>query len=249
MLLLLLVAALPALAQPVFDVANVKPAAGTRSSGYSHQTTATSFTALHVSMGHLLRYAYDIHTAYELAGPAWLDPPTEQEYDVVAKVNRPVAEEEVKAMLRSLLAERFHLQAHRETRDLPAFLLVAVKPTLRPAAAPGPPRHKSGDKPFQDRFESYTTAQLAQQLGPPWTSRPVLDRTGLTGAYDFELDLSRYILDPETGKQILDWRGAVDLEGALLRALPEQLGLALKPQRAPYQVLIVDHADKSPTSN
>jgi uncharacterized protein (TIGR03435 family) len=200
-------------------------------------------------MGHLLRYAWDIRTAYELVGPAWLDPPTEQEFDVIAKVNQPVAEEQIRIMLRTLLAERFHLQAHHETRDLPAYLLVAVKPTLRPTAVSGPPRHKPGGKPHQDRFESYTMEQFAQQLGPPWTSRPVLDRTGLSGAYDFELDISRYILDPETGKQIVDWRGAIDMEGALLRALPEQLGLALKPQRAPYQVLVVDHADKAPTSN
>ena len=52
-----------------------------------------------------------------------------------------------------------------------------------------------------------------------------------------------------TGKAILDYRGAIDLEGALLRALPEQLGLALKPVRAPYPVLVVDHVEKVPTAN
>ena len=68
-------------------------------------------------------------------------------------------------------------------------------------------------------------------------------------SYDFELDISRYVTDPDTGKPILDIRGAIDMEGALLRALPEQLGLVLKPQRAPYEVLVVDHVEKAPVEN
>ena len=92
-------------------------------------------------------------------------------------------------------------------------------------------------------------AQFALHLGPPATARPVIDRTGLTGSYDFELDISRYVMDPDSGKLILDYRGAIDSEGALLRALPEQLGLVLKPQKAPYEVLVVDHVEKVPSGN
>src|SRR5258708_19944486 len=82
-----------ALAQePAFDVASVTLAKGQRISGYSHQITPTSLTMLHVSMGHCLRLAYDIRTAYELVGPAWLDPPTESEHDVIPKVDPPVTQ-------------------------------------------------------------------------------------------------------------------------------------------------------------
>ena len=236
---------------PAFDVASVKLAAGVRTGGYRHQITPTSLTMLHVSMGHCLRLAYDIDTAYQLVGPRWLDPPTENEYDVVARVTRPATEEQIKAMLRTLLAERFQLRAHRETRDLPAYALLAVKASaaLRRSDGKGKPRVSSGDKPYSYRFENLTMPQLALQLGPPWATRPVVDQTALAGSYDFAVDVSRYVLDQYTGKPILDYRGAIDLEGALLRALPEQLGLALKPVRAPYPVLVVDHVEKVPTPN
>jgi uncharacterized protein (TIGR03435 family) len=75
-------------------------------------------------------------------------------------------------------------------------------------------------------------AQLAQQLGPPMTTRPVVDKTGLPGSFDFKLDLARYILDASTGQPVLDTHGAADTEGATIRALPDQLGLVLKPGRA-----------------
>jgi len=234
-----------------FDVASVKLATGQRTSGYSHQITPTSLTMLHVSMGHCLRLAYNINTAYELVGPAWLDPPTESEYDVVAKVERPATVEEMRAMLRTLLATRFQLRAHRETRDLPVYVLAESRTThpLRPAARTDQPKMKNGEHPYQTRFEGFSMAQFALHLGPPATARPVIDRTGLTGSYDFELDISRYVMDPDSGKLILDYRGAIDSEGALLRALPEQLGLVLKPQKAPYEVLVVDHVEKVPSGN
>ena len=234
-----------------FDVASVKIATGPRTSGYSHTITPTGLTMLHVSMGHCLRLAYDIRTAYELAGPNWLDPPTENEYDIVAKVDHPVSQDEIRAMLRTLLEARFQLRAHRESRELPVYALTVSRPStsLRSAAVPGDPKVGNGDKPYQMQFRGLTMAQLALQLGPPWTARPVLDRTNLQGSYDFDLDVSRYVLDQETGKPILDIRGAIDMESALLRALPEQLGLVLKPQRAPYQVLVVDHVEKVPSGN
>jgi uncharacterized protein (TIGR03435 family) len=236
---------------PAFDVASVTPAKGQRTSGYSHQITPTSLTMLHVSMGHCLRLAYDIHTACELVGPAWLDPPTESEYDVIAKVDRPVTEDQIKAMLRTLLAARFQLRVHCESRDLPVYALVTTRPSpaLRPSTKGDQPKQKFGDKPYQMLFEHWSMSQLALQLGPPWTARPVIDRTNLEGSFDFELDTSRYVLDQDTGKPILDYRGAIDMESALLRALPEQLGLALKPQRSPYDVLVVDHVEKIPSAN
>jgi uncharacterized protein (TIGR03435 family) len=236
---------------PAFDVASVTLAKGQRTGGYSHQITPTSLTMLHVSMGHCLRLAYDIRTAYELVGPAWLDPPTESEYDVVAKVDRAVTQDQIKALLRTLLAARFQLRVHRESRDLPVYALVTTRPTpaLRRSTNGDQPKMKSRDKPYHMLFEHVSMAQFALQLGPPWTARPVIDRTNLEGSFDFDLDTSRYVLDQDTGKPILDYRGAIDMEGALLRALPEQLGLALKPQRSPYDVLVVDHVEKIPSAN
>jgi uncharacterized protein (TIGR03435 family) len=91
-------------------------------------------------------------------------------------------------------------------------------------------------------------ALLARYLGPPTTSRPVIDKTGLSGVFDFEIDLGPYILDAD-GKQIVDHRGAIDSEGAKMQALRDQLGLALKADRAPFRVLVIDHIEKTPTVN
>jgi uncharacterized protein (TIGR03435 family) len=92
-------------------------------------------------------------------------------------------------------------------------------------------------------------ARFAQTMDFPFTSRHVVDETGLTGTYDFKLDLEPYIIDPETGKATLDYRGAIDQEYAFVRALPAQLGLRLERKTAPLQVMVIDHVEKDPTAN
>src|SRR5258708_3291229 len=167
-----------ALAQePAFDVASVTLAKGQRTSGYSHQITPTSLTMLHVSMGHCLRLAYDIRTAYELVGPAWLDPPTESQYHFVAKVDRSITQDQIKAMPRYLRAGRFELHVHGESRDLTVYALVTTRtaPSLRHSTNSDQPKMKSGDKPYQMLFQHFSMSQFALQLGPPWTARPVID--------------------------------------------------------------------------
>jgi uncharacterized protein (TIGR03435 family) len=108
---------------------------------------------------------------------------------------------------------------------------------------------KSGSKPYSQAFVHMSMEQLARYLGPPITSRPVIDKTGLTGAFDFEIDLGPYILNPATGKPIVDVRGALDSEGGNMQALRDQLGLTLKSDRAPFPVLVIDHIEETPTGN
>lgn len=92
-------------------------------------------------------------------------------------------------------------------------------------------------------------AELALQLGPPMTSRPVFDATGLAGSFDFTLDLGRYVLDPTTGSPVLDGRGMIDSEGATLQAVRDQLALTLKADHGAFDVVIIDHVEKHPTGN
>jgi uncharacterized protein (TIGR03435 family) len=135
-------------------------------------------------------------------------------------------------------------------RERPVFELVLARqtPALQNAAAHDGPKLKYLDT-YGYAFHDFSMQQLAAQLGHPWTSRLVVDKTGLSGRYDFQLDLSRYILDAETGKPVLDTRGAIDQEGALVRGLRDQLGLLLRPARAPVDTLIVDSVQKVPTGN
>jgi uncharacterized protein (TIGR03435 family) len=146
--------------------------------------------------------------------------------------------------------EQFKLAAHMEARPLPSYSLVLIKkdPALRPSDDKSEPNMKPGSKPQSQAFQHVSMVQLALYLSPPLTSRPVLDRKGLAGGFDFELDFGPYILDAD-GKQIVNARGAIDSEGAVIQALWDQLGLALKSDRAPFQVLVIDHVEKTPAGN
>ena len=251
-LLVLTILACTARAQGLaFDAASVTIWKGAPPrTGYSNQITPGGLTMLHVSMGYCIRLAWNVKQGYELIGPGWINPPTEVLIDITAKTGRPATEDEIRLMLQSLLIERFKLAVHREQRDLPVYELVQVRKdrALRPSAVPGDPKMKPGEANYSDVYQNMTMAQLAQRLGPPMTSRPVIDKTGLEGAFDFELDFGPYVLD-SAGKPILDARGAIDSEGAAIQAVRDQLGLALKASRAPYEVLVIDHVEKTPAGN
>lgn len=233
-----------------FDVATAKKNIG-HSGGYDHRISPEGITMQGVSMGYCIRLAYGLtaQRPYELVGPAWLDPPTDLLFDIAGKCDRPVSLDQIKLMLQNLLKERFKLAVHREKRDLPAYLLTLAKPEtgLQPSNG-GETKVRVGAS-HRFLFRNVSMAQLALQLGPPMTSRAVVDMTGLKGSFDFALDLERYMTDPETGRVIAGPNGRIDEEGAVLRGVRDQLGLTLKAGRAPMEVLVVDHVEKIPVEN
>jgi uncharacterized protein (TIGR03435 family) len=240
-------------ALPHFDVATVKAVAEPDPGGYSHQITPRGITMRAVSMGYCVRLAYGLSAQrpWELAGPAWIDPPTEFMYDIVAKTDESTSEDQLKRMLQALLVDRFKLVSHWDKRKLPGYALSLTKnPPLLHSSEPDRTRRiVPGPKPYQLTFEHVSMSELAQQLGPPMTPRPVFDATGLTGSFNFTLDLGRYVLDPATGAPIVDARGMIDSEGATLRAVREQLGLMLRPEQGEFEVLVIDRVEKRPTAN
>jgi uncharacterized protein (TIGR03435 family) len=228
-------------AQSRFEVASVKTATASDPAGFRHQLTPGGLTMHAVSLGYCIRLAFGltVQRPWELSGPAWLDPSTDVLVDIAAKTASPAAPDEIRRMLQTLLTQRFRLATHWEGRRMPAYLLTAPHglPRVRPSPA-GERKIRSGSKPFELVCEHVTMADLALQLGPPTTTRPVVDRTNFPGAFDFTLDLTPYISDP-----------AADMERAAFRAVREQLGLELKSGRASFRVLIVDHVEKRPTAD
>lgn len=248
---ILLGAACSVAQQRAFDVASVKPMPKADSGPYRYQLTPTSLTMKQVSLGLAIRLAWRLRNAYDLVGPDWLDPPTRDTYDFECRMAQPTPEEDMWAALRTLLVERFQLEARRETRMLPVYLLTvrpSGKPKLTPSAMQAT-KIRSGERTYEQIFEHVSMAQLALQLGPPTCNRPVVDRTGLEGFFDFTLDRSRYVLDPETGRPILDWRGAIDTEDSSIRAVSDQLGLEMKAGQAPFDVLVVERVQRRPKEN
>jgi len=150
-------------------------------------------------------------------------------------------------MFQALLSDRFKLSFHRETRDLPVFALVIAQngPKIHPAK-PGD-TYPNGVKCFGGRpcggrqlnetesnrvvGQGIPLSDLVELLSEKLRGRIVVDKTGLTGDYDFTLQLA-----PE------------ESEAAISKALEEQLGLRLEPQEAPMEVLVIDHAEK-PSGN
>lgn len=275
---------------PHFEVASVKPAApltpgpGLRigPSGGPGTSDPGQVTYRSMPLKFLLTLAYGVKN-YQITGPGWLD--TER-YDIIAKIPPDTNKEQFALMLQSLLADRFNLTLHRETKDLPLYELVVAKsgPKLKPYvddpnAAPMPPP----GTPLQmgkDGFpkippganimmmmngrirmgaSKQTIARLADTLSGQ-LGKPVVDKTGLTGEYDFTLDFSTEGLaqpgfapppPPPPGAAGGPTPGpALDQDApTLLAAVQEQLGLKLDSKKGPLDLLVIDHADKVPTEN
>ena len=185
----------------------------------------------------LVRQAFRVQDSQIVGGPTWLDT---DRYDIEAKTGSPekVSRDQLGPLMQNLLAERFSLTFHRETREMSVLALVAAKggPKLKPKAEGG----ASGMNTSGGQRESHLVATavsmelLAGYVGNR-LNRIVVDKTGLSDSYDFKLDW--------TPEESSDSRVP-----PLITALREQLGLSLQSQKSPVPVLVIDRLSK-PSEN
>jgi uncharacterized protein (TIGR03435 family) len=236
---------------PHFDVASVKryPADQIPRGGLKREITPTSITLRTATLGNCFEWAFGM-TIYQVIGPKWLNWPTDAVYEIIGKVTAPASQAELKAMMQALMTERFHLAFHRETRNLTVYAVLLAKsgPKFQPSTTEGETLVKPSGL-YAEKYVRISMAQLAESLETPFQPVHVVDETGLPGRFDFALDLAPYILDADTGQAVVDSIGRVDDTGALIRALPKQLGLRLEKKIAPMEVLVIDHLEKDPTAN
>lgn len=253
-----LAAALPGSAQTAgepavgtFEAASVKPNQGGGKRDQALNIEPGRLTATDISLGDLMMLAYGVKR-YQLSGPNWVvGGSTAVTFDVVATAGKAVEKDEIKRMIGPLLAERFHLQFHRETRELPIFALVQAKggPKFKEPGDGGRrivwPSREGGGLSFQN----WTMEDLADWLSVlPGVGLPVVNHTGIPGTFTFQANL--FGLEKGAGAdQIKKAMGDADAAGALRSALPDQLGLRLESQKAPLEMLVIDHADRVPTDN
>lgn len=184
-------------------------------------------------------------------------------YDITARIPEGTTKEQGDAMLRNLLIERFHIAFHRETREIDAYDLVVSKggsklkpsdlPDATPVSTTGAPKTDSQGFPqfegpgLQLKGGSEASLYLrarAQPLSALITrlsyqyDGPLVDRTGLTGQYDYTL----HFVPPASCRP-------TTVEPCLDSALQDQLGLKLEKKKAPVEMLVIDHIDKIPTAN
>ena len=231
-----------------FEVASIKPntignAGGEGSARENIISTPDTLTMGNVSLASAIKWAYGLHD-YQLTGPAWLN---SERYDILAKAPGPASNDQLRLMLRTLLADRFKVTVHRQNKELPVYALLVAKN--------GPKLHKSQGAPdggagvmrrngLRMVAEKVSMPELADLLSGPLQT-PVVDMTALKGRFDFTLDLSTFIAATGTGKQG-DQRPP-DMTNIIFTAVQEQLGLTLRAQKAPIEILVVDGADKIPT--
>jgi uncharacterized protein (TIGR03435 family) len=220
-----------------FEVATIKPASPDEARISGEDGRNGVLKMWNVSLKRCIRYAYTIPEDQILGGPKWID---ELGYDILAKADHPAGEPELLTMLQPLLADRFRLQLHHETRTVPGYTLTLAKGGIKATPA-DPSRHSGGNggRGFIDSAASQLselTIRLSALLG-----QPVVDMTGDNRKFDFHLRWTPD--DAQTGTD-----SAAPDRPSLFTALQEQLGLKLESGKVSGDVLVVDHAEL-PTDN
>jgi uncharacterized protein (TIGR03435 family) len=254
-----------------FDVASIKPIApdGRPTKGWvGVQYHPDGIEFAYQSLTDLLCYAYGYKSLRfdgQVTGvPDWA---AKQRYDIVAKISaadipefqklgKDEQEQRREAMMRSMLAERFHLTLHRGTKEVPIYELVVAKGGIKmqdAATDPNPPQlSKDADgKPLPgirwlkdtSIVQAYSMNSFADMLAMPaaFVGRPVVDKTGLTGTYNFTLDWSVYSAHAAAG--LSPEEDATSIFTAL-----GKIGLKLQPAMGDMETIVIDHVEK-PSEN
>jgi uncharacterized protein (TIGR03435 family) len=248
---------------PAYDVASIKP--GKSGNGSTLLYRLDGFTAAGLPLKFLIKEAYGIEEDQISGAPNWIN---SEAYDIEAKVDgadaaelERLSEAQRKLMLQSFLGDRFKLKIHWETKQLTVLALVIAKngpklqeakpgdtypngikgPDGKPEGHAGPMMWGRGRLTGQGIEIGSLAPPLTQQLG-----RIVEDKTGLKSKYDIEL---RWTDDATASMGPPDGRPASDSSGpSIFTAIQEQLGLKLDSQRAPVDVLVIDHIER-PSAN
>jgi uncharacterized protein (TIGR03435 family) len=212
------------------------------------QTRAGRYEIRTATMADLIGAAYGVDVDKVYGGPNWLEL---DRFDVTAKLPAGSMRDQQKAMLRTLLAERFHLVAHADSKPLPAYIMTVGKRAMLKDADPsknkgcqGKPRPQGAGPtaPIEVECHGLSAAEIAQNLqdmAGGYLRQPVVDSTGLTGTYDFDLKWTA--------------RGQLQAAGAdgisVFDAVDKQLGLKLDLKTSPLPVVNVESVDQKPTAN
>jgi uncharacterized protein (TIGR03435 family) len=257
-----------------FEVASVKPDHSRSSGSHINISDPSRFNATNVTAKFLITYAYNMRDFQVSGGPSWI---ASDRFDIVAKIEDPLAQQiqkllpaqrqdQIRLLVRSLVADRFKLSVTHETKELPVYALVVAKggsklkevpPPDAQGSAGSPPRVVSpGAAPAQlqpggfgmdiDNGKASLTARavsisnfvgmLSQSL-----DRPLVDQTGLKGTYDITLKWTAD--DGPGGTERSETEGT-----SIFTALQEQLGLRLESMKGPVDTIVIDHIEE-PSEN
>ncbi len=241
---------------PAFEIVSVKrhemPAGqvvfrfATAPGGRRLEVKGNRFTEGIATVQDLLIDAYGVKD-YQIFGlPDWAKSPAGEHFDIDARVadDSAPASAQLQLMLQALLADRFQLKLHRETRQLPVYALVIGEKgsKLREVSeeeVKAQPRYTTMPTTRPPRIMSTITSFM--NLLTLYVDRPVVDRTGLTGSYEFaNLDWPQFAQEKRTDP--------LSAQASVLEAVQDQLGLKLEPRKDSTEVLVLDHVER-PSAN
>jgi uncharacterized protein (TIGR03435 family) len=259
---------------PMFEVASVKPSGehsirdsgggpGSSDPGQYHFNSST--------LQDLIAIAYNVEY-FQISSKAPLD---RQRFDLVAKLAEGATKQQFRLMMQSLLAERFHLKLHIQSKEFLAYELVVAEggPKFKETVVENAPSPEGAARPRTTRDDCFPDVPpnrpvlqannymragflqvclksqqepisvLARMLRSP-DDLPMVDKTGLTGKYDFTLEYTKELRNVSPGGE-----AQPPSAPSLFLALQQQLGLQLVEKKIPFDVLIIDSVDKLPTEN
>ena len=234
-----------------FEVAAIKPTSPEWTAGrFLGMESGNRFIARNHSLKTLIAAAYNLSPHTIIGGPEWAE---SQRFDILAKTpgnSRPTLEQQM-SMLRALLAERFQLTHHLEERTLPVYSLTlarsgaklkeSVEPFTQSPAGPPPLIFVISPQLVRLPGRFATTADLASVLQRSALDRPVLDNTGLTARYDFDLEFTP---DESLFGGVLGKPPHYAHTPGLFTAIQHQLGLRLEPTRGPVAMFVIENASR-----
>jgi uncharacterized protein (TIGR03435 family) len=242
---------------PAFDVASVKinqqyVSEDVQTWSRKIEVTPGNLNMRNVNMFELIKWAYHVQK-YQIALPSGFEMRSRGgevmldsvRYDVLAKCSKPAAEDEMRPMLQTLLAERFKLALHRETRTLSVYAMVEAKGghKMRPSQLT---KTEDGTQDPQ-RGNVVRGVLLDEMAGELADSRdfntPVINCTGLKGRFDFEINFRRHIPQATPGAP------PPDVFSIIQEALQQEIGLKLEPRKMPVEVLVIERIEKTPVEN
>ena len=231
-----------------FDVAAIHPTApGVRTGGIKPLPNGTGYIAQNMTVKSMMTVMYRIPARQIIGGPDWFDT---ARFDVEAKGDRTYGLEDLHTMFKNLLADRFGLKFHTETKQGPVYELIVDKSGVKmkadgdvgnlniPIISTGPAEFVGTKVPI-----SYLCWFLGGQLRSD--PRPVIDKTGLTKVYDFTLN---FLPDLPPGVTIDALPPEMQNRPAIKDAVQEQLGLRLESAKGPVESYVIDHVEQ-PSAN
>lgn len=222
----------PVSAPPRFEVASVRLASeDSKRSGHKIQAEPGSLTLRGLPLRTCILWAYQ--QPIQIIAPAWIN---QIALDVVAKASTPVGDDQLYLMLRTLLEERMGVKAHFERREIPVYAMTIAKgrPKVTKSTTEAP-LVISQDKDALT-LQHFSMSELAQLFSRQF-DRPVVDETKLKGRYDGHIDL------PAEGA------GPIAYESGVIASMKDQMGLKIEARKEKVDVLVVDHAERTPTDN